>query len=161
MADTYRADTILAVDMGTATTRAALFDVVEGVHRLVASAEAPSTVEPPYRDASEGMHHALREVETLTGRTLLDSNSQLILPVQENGAGVDVFTATSSAGPALRTLIIGLLPEISLENARQVAASAYCTIVEGSALNDRRRDDELVDAVVAANPDLIVVSGGT
>jgi uncharacterized protein (TIGR01319 family) len=161
MADTYRADTILAVDIGTATTRASLFDVVEGAHRLVASAEAPSTVEPPYRDASEGMQHALRDLEALTGRTLLDGNSQLILPVKEGGAGVDVFAATASAGPALRTLIIGLLPEISLENARQIAASAYCTVVEASALNDRRRDDELVDAVVAVNPDLIVISGGT
>ena len=161
MADSYRADTILTVDIGNAATRASLFDVVEGVHRLVASAEAPSTVESPYRDASEGMQQALHQLETLTGRTLLDANAQVIVPVKEGAIGVDVFTITLSAGPALRTLIIGLLPEISLENARQVAASAYCAVVEGSALNDRRRDDELVDAFLAANPDLIVISGGT
>jgi uncharacterized protein (TIGR01319 family) len=161
MADTYRADTILAVDIGSATTRASLFDVVEGVHRLVASAEEPSTAEPPYRDASEGMQHALRQLEALTGRILLDGNAQVIVPAKEGSAGVDIFATTISAGPALRTFIVGLLPEISLENARQIAASAYCSILESSALNDRRRDDEVVDAFLAANPDLVVISGGT
>jgi hypothetical protein len=161
MADTNRADTILALDIGSATTRAALFDVVEGVHRFVASAEAPSTAEAPYKDCSEGVHHAVRDLESLTGRSLLDSQSQVIMPGNENGNGVDVLVGTLSAGPAVRTLLVGLLPEVSLENARQIAASAYCAIVEAFSLGDHRHDYEQLDAAVAAQPNLLVVSGGT
>ncbi len=161
MADTYRADTILALDIGSATTRAALFDVVEGAHRFVASAEAPSTVEAPYLDCSEGVHHAIHDLESLTGRNLMDANSQLIMPGNENGNGADVLVGTLSAGPAVRTLLVGLLPEISLENARLVAASAYCSVVEAFSLGDHRRDYEQLDAAVAAQPGLLIVSGGT
>ncbi len=161
MADTYRADTILAIDIGTATTRAALFDVVEGVHRLVISAEAASTVEAPYFDASEGVHHAVRELESLTGRPMLDQNAQLIVPVSGDGSGADVVVATLSAGPALRTLLVGLLPEISLENARQLAASAYCSVVEAFSLGDFRNTEQQLDAAVSALPDLIIIAGGT
>ncbi len=39
----HRAQTILAIDFGAATTRANLFDVVEGVYRHIATGEAPST----------------------------------------------------------------------------------------------------------------------
>ena len=79
MADNYRADTILTVDIGNAATRASLFDLVEGVHRLVASAEAPSTAEPPCRDASEGMQHALRQLETLTGRLGFETDTGVVV----------------------------------------------------------------------------------
>jgi hypothetical protein len=161
MADTYRADTILALDIGSATTHASLFDVVEGVHRFVASAEAPSTAAAPYLDCSEGVHHAVRDLEALTGRSLMDAQSQVIMPGNENGNGVDVLVGTLSAGPAVRTLLVGLLPEISLENARQVAASAYCSIVEAFSLGDHRRDYEQLDAAVTAQPNLLVISGGT
>ena len=47
-------DTVLAVDFGSANTRALLFDVVESVYRFVGYGEAPTTVNAPYRDASEG-----------------------------------------------------------------------------------------------------------
>ena len=46
-------DTVLAVDFGSANTRALLFDVVGSVYRFVGYGEAPSTINAPYRDASE------------------------------------------------------------------------------------------------------------
>ena len=89
------ADTILAVDFGTATTRALLFDVVEAGYRLVGFGEAPSTIDQPYADASEGMRHALLELQTITGRTLLDENARLIMPASSDGRGTDTCVATS------------------------------------------------------------------
>ena len=161
MADTYRADTILALDIGSATTHAALFDVVEGAHRFVASAEAPSTAEAPYLDCAEGVHHAVSELESITGRVIMDQEAQIIMPGSENGQGVDVLVGTVSAGPAVPTLLVGLLPEISLENARQIAASAYCALAEAFSLGDHRPSHEQLDAAVAAQPGLLIVSGGT
>jgi hypothetical protein len=40
-------DSLLAVDVGTITTHAVLFDVVEGHHRFVASGEAYTTAAAP------------------------------------------------------------------------------------------------------------------
>lgn len=155
------ADTILAVDFGSATTRALLFDVVETVYRLVGFGEAPTTINPPYADASEGMRHALLELQTITGRTLLDDTAQLIMPATSDGRGADAFVATSSAGPAVRTVLVGLLPDVSLASARRVAASSYLNVLDTFSLGDRRGEDEQIDAVIAARPELIVIAGGT
>lgn len=158
---TYSADTLLAVDFGVATTRAMLFDVVEGSYRFIAAGEAPTTIEPPYREASEGLRHALAELRAITGREFLDANAQVILPSTADGRGVDGMVATSSAGPAVRALLIGLLPDASLESARRIAASNYMTVVDTFSLGDPRTDAQHIDAILTRRPDLIVLTGGT
>lgn len=40
-------NSLLAIDVGAANTRAVLFDVIEGEYRFVASGLAPSTAEAP------------------------------------------------------------------------------------------------------------------
>jgi hypothetical protein len=154
-------DTILAVDFGTATTRALLLDVVETGYRLVGFGEAPSTIDPPYGDASEGMRHALFELQNITGRMLLDDSARLIMPASSDGRGTDTFVATSSAGPAVRTVLVGLLPDVSLASARRVAASSYLNVLDTFSLGDKRGEDEQIDAVLAARPELILIAGGT
>lgn len=162
MPDTdYRAETILAVDFGTATTRTSLFDVVEGVFRHVASAEAPSTLQPPYSDASEGMRHALSELQAITGRHMLNDAARLIMPAGSDGNGTDVFVATSSGGPLLRAVLVGLLPEVSLASARRVAESVYLSVVDTLSLTDRRRTEQQIDAIVSAKPQVVIIAGGT
>src|SRR5258706_4788392 len=91
------ADTIRAVDFGAANTRVLLFDMVEGAYRFVGYGEAPSTVNAPYRDASEGLHHALQALQNVTGRQVLDDHASLIMPATTDGRGVDRFVATSRA----------------------------------------------------------------
>jgi hypothetical protein len=161
MTDTYTADTLLAVDFGTATTRALLFDVVEGHYRFLASGEAASTLGPPYFEASEGMRHALNQLQTITGRTVLDETAAMIMPATADGSGVDGFVATSSAGPIVRAVIVGLLPDVSLESVRRAADSTYISVVEKLSLGDHRRQDQQIDAVLAAKPHLILIGGGT
>ena len=163
MADTtYPTDTLLALDFGTATTRAMLFDVVEGSYRFVACGEAPTTVEHPYYEASEGMRHALVELQNITGRTLLDGNTHLlVMPATPDGVGVDAVAVTSSAGPAVKTLLVGLLPSVSVESARRLAGSGYLTLMDILSLGDRRRTEQQFDAVLNAQPELILVAGGT
>src|SRR5512141_2154920 len=98
-------DSLLAVDIGGANTRAVLFDVVEGEYRFLAASSAPSTAEAPVKDVSEGVRNAIASLQTITGRMLLDSDRRLITPTQPDGAGVDTFVATISAGPALKTVV--------------------------------------------------------
>ena len=70
-------DSLLAVDIGAATTRAVLFDIVEGQYRFLSAGQAPSTAQAPYKDVSEGVRSAIHQVESVTGRRLLDGNAQL------------------------------------------------------------------------------------
>ncbi len=157
----HSSDTVLAVDFGSANTRVLLFDVVEAVYRFVGYGEAPTTVNAPYRDASEGLHHALQTLQGVTGRQVLDDNAQLIMPATSDGRGVDRFVATSSAGPAVRAVLVGLLPDVSLASARRIAASSYITVLDTFSLGDVRGEDEQIDAVIAARPELLIVAGGS
>src|SRR4051794_29745234 len=131
-------DTLLAVDFGAANTRVLLFDTVESVYRFVGFGEAPSTVNAPYRDASEGLHHALQALQAVTGRQVLDEHAGLIMPATSDGRGVDRFVAPSSAGPAVRALLVGLLPDVSLASARRIAASSYINVLDTFSLGDTR-----------------------
>ena len=152
---------LLAVNVGASSTRAVLFDVVEGQYRFIASGQAPSTAEAPYKDVTLGVYQAIENLQKITGKTLLDQNSQLIAPVQNDGSGVDAFAATLSAGPTLRAVVVGLLSEVSLQSAQRLAETAYLQVIETFGLNDARKPDEQIDAVLRARPDVIILTGGT
>lgn len=152
---------LLAVNVGASSTRAVLFDVVDGQYRFIASGQARSTAEAPFKNISLGVNQAIAHLQTVTGKTLLDSDNQLITPMQSDGSGVDAFAATLSAGPALRAVVIGLLSDVSMESARRLAETAYLQVVESFGLNDARKPQEQIDAVLRARPDVIILTGGT
>lgn len=154
-------NSLLAIDVGAANTRAVLFDVVEGEYRFVASGTAPSTAEAPYKDVSEGARHAIINLQAILGRSLLDSSRGLLTPSQANGSGVDALVVTLSAGAAIKTVVVGLLKDVSLESARRLTESTYARIVETIGLNDPRKPDQQIDSIMRAQPDLVVITGGT
>jgi hypothetical protein len=153
-------DSLLAIDVGTVTTRAALFDVVEGYYRFIASGHAPSTAAAPYKDLSEGVRQAIENLQIVTGRTFLSDDHHLIVPTQE-GRGVDTFAATLSAGPAIKTVVVGLLNDVSLESTQRLARTIYTRVVDTIGLNDKRKPEGQIDSLLRLNPDLILVAGGT
>ncbi|MGD2057246.1 MAG: glutamate mutase L [Anaerolineales bacterium] len=155
------AETLLAVDVGTVNTRASLFDVVDGRYRLIATGRAPSTAAAPLYDISEGVRLAMDQIKTTTGRQLVDESDLLIMPVTSQGSGVDLFVATGSAGPKVRTVLVGLMPGVSTASALRMAESTYLELVEVVNLLDRRRDEDKISAIVKARPDLILIVGGT
>src|SRR4030067_3675329 len=108
-------DALLASDVGEITPRAVLFDVVAGQYRFLAIGTAPTTAAAPYHHIGEGIHHALDQLEEVTGKKLVGKDQRLIMPGREDGSGVDTFVATMSAGPPLKVMASGLLAEISLQ----------------------------------------------
>jgi hypothetical protein len=154
-------ESLLAVDIGGANTRAVLFDVVEGTYRFIASGFAPSTAEAPFKDVSEGVRSAIESLQSVTGRTLLGTDRKLITPSQPDGSGVDAFVCTLSAGPALKTVIVGLLSGVSLESARRLAETTYTRVVDAIGLNDHRKPDLQIDTLLRLRPDMVIVTGGT
>ena len=69
--------------------------------------------------------------------------------MQGDGSGVDAFAATLSAGPTLRAVVVGLLPDVSVQSARRLAETAYLQVIETFGLNNTRKPDEQIDAIAA------------
>ena len=154
------ADTLLAIDIGTTLTRAILFDVVEGRYRFIASGSAVTTAGAPISDVAEGVRAALDKLQEITGREMVGADGQLIIPSQPGGSGVDVCTATLSAGRPVKVVAAGLLEDISAESAKNLATTTYAQVVETMSLNDRRKTASRLDTLLRLRPDLVVLTGG-
>jgi hypothetical protein len=154
------ADSVLAIEIGTVSTRVILYDVVEGRYRFLGQGSVPTTANAPIKDVSVGVKAALDQLYSITGRMLFNSDGQLVIPSQPNGTGVDACVATVSVGPPLKVVAIGLLEDISTESAKNLASTTYARVVETMSLNDRRNTVARLDSILQARPDLIVVAGG-
>ena len=102
-------ESILVADCGRVTTRVALLDMVEGRYRFVARGEAPSTGDAPWSDITAGLVHAVAKVEAITGRQIIgeQEGSLVLAPAEPNG--VDLMVASTSAAPAPKTVLVGLM----------------------------------------------------
>ena len=136
MASVIDSDSVLAIDIGSATTRAMLFDIVDGRYRFVAIGQASSSAHAPVNDVLSGVGDAITQLEKITGRKFIDGDNQVISSVQSDGSGVDAITGTISAGPPLRAVVAGLLADVSLVSAKNLAESNYVRVVETLSLND-------------------------
>jgi uncharacterized protein (TIGR01319 family) len=152
---------ILAADFGSVTTRVVLFDIVDGEYRLVARRDTLTTAAPPWDDVTIGLKRILREMGSAMNRTFADSKGSIITPEGADRSGVDVFVTTASVGRPLRTLLIGLLPEGSLRSAMRAVSSAYIEVVRTISLLDVPTEEEQLNAVLLARPDMIFIAGGT
>jgi hypothetical protein len=160
-ASLVQTESILAIDIGTAVTRAVLFDVVEGMYRFVASGQAPSTVDAPFKDTGIGVREAILSLQNIVGSKLLSPDNGLISPAQPDGSGVDAVVATVSAGPVVKTVVVGLLSDVSLHSARRLAETTYSRVVETLDLSDHRKPEQQMDGIVRSRPDLVLLAGGT
>ena len=150
---------ILATDCGSTTTKAILIERGAEGYRLVTRGEAPTTVEAPFEDVTRGVLNAVREVEELRGRKLLDGDT--ILTPQRGDDGVDLYLSTSSAGGGLQMMVSGLVLQMTGESAQRAALGAGAIVMDVIALNDGRRAHEKVRRLRQLRPDMILLSGGT
>jgi hypothetical protein len=156
------AESLLTLDIGAITTRALLFDVVDGQYHFLAAGSAPSTYGAPFFDVAEGVHIAISRLQQITERPLLNpENNRILIPTQPDGSGVDRLAVTYSSGPELHIVAMGLLGDVSLESAQRLAATTYGSLVEKIGLNDQRRQDAQLDALLACGPHLVLLAGGT
>ena len=152
---------ILALDIGTANTRALLFDVVEESYHFIAAGITPSTYEAPISDISSGVLDAIKQLQEITGRILVNQKSNLIIPSQAGGEGVDRLLLTYSAGSQLKIATFGLMNDISLQSINKLAATLNGKIVQSISINDHRTIHDQIDETLISRPDLILFAGGT
>ena len=128
---------IALVDFGSTFTKLTITEA--GTGRLLAAAQAPTTVET---DVMEGYRDALdRALRQVPGRLTIVRR-----------------LAASSAGGGLRVAAIGLVPEYTEAAARQAALNAGARIVLRLA---GRLDERAVTALEEAQPEIVLFSGGT
>ncbi len=155
-------ETLLAIDIGSIHTRAALFDVVEGRYEVVALGVAPTTAQAPWKDVREGVVQAVEQVQRMTGRPLLGGGGELLTAsTSEQEGAPDQVVLTLSAGKPLKVICIGALQSISLDSVRRLAESTYTQVVQVFHLNDRLTPEARLNKMVQAHPDLILLAGGT
>lgn len=160
MPDNLPLKTILATDCGSTTTKAILIELTDAGYRLTSRGEAPTTVEAPFDDVTVGVTNSVREVEELTGRTILDTAGKIITPTQGD-KGVDIYLSTSSAGGGLQMTVAGVVKAMSAESAERAALGAGAIIIDVLAVDDGRKDYQKVERIRALRPDMILMSGGT
>ena len=150
---------ILATDCGSTTTKAVLIEKGPDGYRLVTRGEAPTTVEAPFEDVTRGVLNAVREVEELRGRKLLEGDR--IISPQTGEVGVDLYLSTSSAGGGLQMMVSGLVKQMTGESAQRAALGAGAIVMDVMALNDGRKPHEKIRRLRQLRPDMILLSGGT
>ncbi len=153
------ADNLLAVDVGSAHTRAAWFDVVEGRYRLVALGVAPTTAAAPLNDLREGLTTATEQLQQITGQLLLDTEARVLLSESDHAA-VDQVVLTLSAGAPLRVALVGVLRGVSLHSARRLIHQIPSSVVAQLHLGDRMHTGGRVQALVQSRPDVVLIVGG-
>ncbi len=149
---------VLATDCGSTTTKAILIEKRDDEYRLIVRGEAPTTVEAPVEDVTRGALNAIREVEELSGRTLLDGEK--IITPQEGDRGSDLFMSTSSAGGGLQMMVTGVVKSMTAESAERAALGAGAIVMDVLASNDGRLPHQRIERIRHLRPDMILLSGG-
>jgi uncharacterized protein (TIGR01319 family) len=149
---------ILLTDVGSTTTKALLIAPdASGEYRLVAGAEAPTTVEAPYENVMIGVQNSIRELQSLTGRPLI-TEAGLIKACAD--AGCDIYLSTSSAGGGLQVLVCGVMKKVTAESAARAALGAGAVLLDVICVDDGRPMFQKMDLVRSLRPDMVLVSGG-
>lgn len=151
----------LVADCGQALTKVALFDAVAGSYRLVAHTAVRTTAGEPWLDIRVGLRNAVQHIGEITGRTLLDTNGNIIRPSLPDGSGVDFYTTVVSSAPLLRTILGGLFHHVSIAKAHHVMLTNYTDVIDLFSLSDSRDKGAQIAAIVQNRPDLIMITGGT
>ena len=152
---------ILVTDVGSTTTKARFFSNKSGEWRFVVAGEAPTTVEAPYEDVTMGVQNAVREIEELTGHKILAPDGSGITVPYEQGAGVDLYCTTSSAGGGLQMMVGGFIKAITAESANRAALGAGSIVMDVFAEDDGRAPYQKIRRIRSLRPDMILVAGGT
>jgi uncharacterized protein (TIGR01319 family) len=151
---------ILLTDVGSTTTKAVLLGRPDpaGPYRLLARADAATTVEAPYEDVIVGVRRAVAEVARRAGR------GEFLTPGPDGAVlardRIGLYLSTSSAGGGLQVMVCGVMRRLTARSAEQAALGAGAIVLDVLAVDDERTPLQRFRAISAARPDMVLVAGG-
>lgn len=151
----------LVVDCGHTNTTALFFDVTSGTYQMLAQASSVSTQGRPHFDIGVGIRRAVQKIEAVLKRQFLDTDGKIISPMQSGQVGVDQFLLIVGCAQPLRTIVAGLLPEVSVASAHRALSGNYVNLVETFDLVGDWPVQRQLQAIRHYRPDLIFIAGGT
>lgn len=153
---------IIVADIGSILTHICLIDRVEGVYRLVAQAEVPTTLGHPENDVTVGLCRAVGRLEQVAQRRFLKGEGGFISPARDTGEGVDAFVVTSSAASPLQCTVIGLTSDLSIKSAQRACRGANAVVgqIVDLGTRSRRWNAEVVTALREHPPEVVIMVGG-
>lgn len=150
-------NTILITDIGSTTTKAILLNNTDGIWKLTALANAPTTVEKPFENVFAGILNAVQSLQPQSDIKLITTNPH----TQEMQINPELkWLSTSSAGGGLQILVIGLTKEESAASAGRAAYGVGGILLDTIAIDDGRSVVEQMHAIEDKQPDIILMSGG-
>ena len=154
-------DIVLTIDIGTINTRVSLFEKSGGRYHFTGTASGRTI----YSDGGEieyvSVSGAVERLESALGRHFLDDNGRIITPQKLGMIGADQVVVTWSGGEIPRVVLMGLTNGSSIHAMEELLkknglhAVAKVCAMEGRALTDN------IGTLTAADPDIVLVSGGT
>lgn len=153
---------VLVTDCGSTTTKALLFEDIDGVWQQTFRGEAPTTVEDPVADVTVGARNAFKEIEELSGRKILSDTSSDSPFLENNGCGdgIDLYLSTSSAGGGLQMIVAGVVQYMTTESAERAALGAGAIVMDTISADDGREDHEKIEKIRHLRPDIVLLTGG-
>ena len=160
--------TVLVTDCGSTTTKALLFEKTAHGWRQTFRGEAPTTVEEPVADVTVGALNAFQEVQELSKRQILLSESPsgegiapFCITKSDETTGIDLYLSTSSAGGGLQMMVTGLVHDITTESAARAALGAGAIVMDALSADDGREDFQRIEKIRHLRPDIVLMTGGT
>jgi hypothetical protein len=151
----------LVLDLGASNTVVTLYDIVEGQYRFISRGSSLTTTGAPWFDVNHGFRAAANQITESTGRIIINSKGYLICPSRLDGTGIDCFGMVVSAADPLRTVLIGLMEDLSLASARKALRTIYGIEVDRFSLSDDRSENSRLESLLRKNVDLAVIVGGS
>ena len=154
---------VLVTDCGSTTTKALLFEKTKDGWRKTFRGESPTTVEKPVEDVTVGAINAFKELEEVSGLSILEASERCPLkkgsPTDKNN--IDCYLSTSSAGGGLQMAVMGAVKKLSANVAERAALGAGAIVLDTFSFDDGREDFEKVEKLRYIKPDMVLLSGGT
>ncbi|MCD4820161.1 MAG: glutamate mutase L [Candidatus Cloacimonetes bacterium] len=155
---------IIATDCGSTTTKAILIEFIDGEYRQTVRGEAPTTVEKPLNDVTNGVINAVTELQELARLKYFDNSitfvKDKVLNITDGDEGIDAYVSTSSAGGGLQMMVTGVVAKMTGESAERAALGAGAIVMDLIASNDKRANHEKIERIRNLRPDMILMAGG-
>ena len=151
--------TVLGLDLGRINTRAMLIRNVAGKYTLQGCGTAPTYLGSGLRIGT-GIEQAVQNLQVGIGRVLLRPNEKSSGHTDPLSLRTDQVVSVASAGPWIKTALLGLTEEGSLRACKTLLASLPLENVGTFGLTTQVYEQDVIDTLVHSQPDYLIISGG-